>query len=169
MKYTRNLLLQSFHNDWYMCQTPNEGNSIHKNPTILLDFYNGDPDVLARCTFLFHPIAQNENKLTWCKNVLGPVEFPSISGQPLPHPPFLIPPATAQAQAQAPALPSCIPLCPPGTEGGSIEQETSVGPLTPIIPSPPELSHGPSFLPSKCSTLFTMIDRPAIFLSIIKW
>ncbi|XP_066021495.1 uncharacterized protein [Pocillopora verrucosa] len=146
MKYTRNLLLQSFHNDWYMCQTPNEGNSIHKNPTILLDFYNGDPDVLARCTFLFHPIAQNENKLTWCKNVLGPVEFPSISGQPLPHPPFLIPPATAQA----PALPSCIPLCPPGTEGGLIEQETSVGPLTPIIPSPPEFSHGPSFLPKMC-------------------
>lgn len=112
MKFTRNIMLQSMHKDWYVCEK-GERKSIHSTSELMLDFYNGDPDVLSRCTFLFHPIAQNENKYKMCQNVLGPVEHPHISGQPLPHPPHLI----SNKPASSSALPSCIPICPPGTIG----------------------------------------------------
>ena len=144
MKYTSNLLLHSFHKDWHICQRK------LGDLDIILDYYDGDPDVLPRCTFIFRPTAQNENRFRWCTNVVGPVNKPFISGQPLPHPPHLV----SHTTPQPPALPSCIPVCPAGTWGGAPEQPTSVGPSTPIIPSPPEVSLGPSFLPRRCSRLF---------------
>ena len=135
MKFTRNLLLQSMHKDWYVCQQKQKQN-IHSSTNIMLDFYNGNPDVLSRCTFLFHPIAQNENKFKMCKNVLGPVKHPIISGQPLPHPPHLIPPSPPPS----PSLPSCIPVCPAGTVGGAPGQPSSA-----VIPPP----HGITGVPLK--------------------
>lgn len=121
MKFTRNIMLQSMHKDWYVCEK-GERKSIHSTSELMLDFYNGDPDVLSRCTFLFHPIAQNENKYKMCQNVLGPVEHPHISGQPLPHPPHLI----SNKPASSSALPSCIPICPSGTIGTIPGQPTSL-------------------------------------------
>lgn len=117
------------HKDWYICQERMK--SIHDKTDIKLDFYNGEPDVLNRCTFLFHPIAQNEDKYKMCKNVIGPVKHPEIVGQPLPHPPHLVPETTP-----SPALPSCIPVCPAGTVGGTPGEPTIVGPSVPIIPGP---------------------------------
>lgn len=145
MKFTRNLLLQSMHKDWYVCQK--KKTSIHHNADLMLDFYNGDPDVLNRCTFLFHPITQNENKYRMCKNVLGPVKHPSIAGQPLPHPAHLV----SKTPPSAPVLPSCIPVCP------ASGQPASVGPSSPIISAPPGIP-GTSLKPpfavakSKCSS-----------------
>ena len=127
MKFTRNLMLQSMHQDWFICEK--KSGSIHRASEIRLDFYDGDPDVLDRCTFIFHPIAQNENKYRMCKNVLGPVAHPYISGQPLPHPPHLV-----SKTPPPPALPSCIPLCPAGTAGGASVQPANFGPSSPNIP-----------------------------------
>lgn len=135
MMYTRNLLLQSMHTDWYICQS--EKKTLHGATDIVLDFYDGDPDVLGRCTFLFHPIAQNENKYKMCKYVLGPVKHPMISGQPLPHPPHLMP----HAPPPPPAFPSCIPVCPVGTGAGAQEKPPSVG--APEVPMEPSVA-GPS-------------------------
>lgn len=125
MKYTRNIMLQSMHKDWYVCEKGNR-KSIHETSRLMLDFYNGDPDVLSRCTFLFHPIAQNENKYKTCQNVLGPVKHPHISGQPLPHPPHL----NSNKFVASSALPSCIPICPLGTIGTSPGQPTNFKPST---------------------------------------
>ena len=123
MMYTRNLLLQSMHIDWYICQS--DAKTLHGVTDIVLDFYDGDPDVLGRCTFLFHPIAQNENKYKMCKYVLGPIKHPMISGQPLPFPPHLMP----KTPPPPPPFPSCIPVCPAGTV-------PSVGaPEAPVEPS----------------------------------
>lgn len=130
MKYTRNLLLQSMHKDWYVCQT--KTNSIHENTDLMLDFYNGEPDVLNRCTFLFHPIAQNEDKYKMCTNVLGPVKHPAIAGQPLPHPPHLVP----ETPPSSLALPSCIPVCPAATVGGTAGEPAMFGPSVPLFPGP---------------------------------
>ena len=146
MKFARNYLLRSMHKDWYICQ--DKQTSIHSNPDLELDFYNGDPDVLNRCTFLFHPIAQNENKYRMCKNVLGPVKHPSISGQPLPHPPHLVP----ETQPPAPALPSCIPVCPAGTSGGASGQTATLESSSLLIPTTPGTlgAHStPSFIRAK--------------------
>lgn len=131
MKFTRNLLLQSMHKDWYICQTKLK--SIHRRVDIRLDFYNGEPDVLNRCTFLFHPIAQTENKYRMCRNVVGPVKHPSIAGQPLPHPPHLVPKTPS-----APFLPPCIPVCPAGKAGGTVGGGTTptVAPSVPMTPEP---------------------------------
>lgn len=136
MMYTRNLLLQSMHIDWYICQS--EAKTLHGVTDIVLDFYDGDPDVLGRCTFLFHPIAQNENKYKMCKYVLGPIKHPMISGQPLPHPPHLMP----KTPPPPPAFPSCIPVCP--AETVPAETVPSVGPPeAPVEPS----AAGPSMCP----------------------
>ena len=110
MKISRNLMLQSMHKDWYVCQSKTK---VKEKTDIKLDFYNGKPDVLNRCTFMFHPIAQNEDKYRMCKNVLGPVKHPEIVGQPLPHPPHLVP----QKPNPPTALPACIPICAVGSTG----------------------------------------------------
>ena len=110
MKISRNLMLQSMHKDWYVCQWKTK---VKEKTDIKLDFYNGKPDVLNRCTFMFHPIAQNEDKYRMCKNVLGPVKHPEIVGQPLPHPPHLVP----QKPNPPTALPACIPICAVGSTG----------------------------------------------------
>ena len=143
MMYTRNLLLQSMHMDWYICQSKKK--SLHDVTDIVLDFYDGDPDVLGRCTFLFHPIAQSDNKYKMCKYVLGPVKHPMISGQPLPHPPHLMP----QTPPPPPAFPSCIPVCPAGTGAGALEQPPSVG--APEVPVEPSVA-GPSMFPLSSKT-----------------
>ena len=123
MRYNRNFLFNSMHKDWYICES--QKRKLHRT-ALALDFYNGEPDVLDRCTFLAHPIPQNDNKLKNCKNVLGPVQHPEINGQPLPHPPHLVP----KTPPPPPALPSCIPVCPatgpvPSTPTGvSVVSET---------------------------------------------
>lgn len=163
MMYTRNLLLQSMHTDWYICQS--EKKTLHGATDIVLDFYDGDPDVLGRCTFLFHPIAQNENKYKMCKNVLGPVKHPSISGQPLPHPPHLVP----KTQPPAPALPSCIPVCPAGTAGGASGQTASLGSSSLVIPTTQGIlgaQSKPSFIraKSRCPLLVLISSKALLFL-----
>lgn len=127
-------MLQSMHKDWYICEKKSK--SIHIASELKLDFYNGDPDVLVRCTFVFHPIAQNENKYRMCQRVVGPVAQPEISGQPLPHPPHLVPDASPSL-----ALPSCIPVCPARKGEGASAQP---GNLKPSIPGPPTSSGSPS-------------------------
>lgn len=123
MRYNRNFLFNSMHKDWYICES--ERRKLHATE-LALDFYNGEPDVLDRCTFLAHPIPQNDNKLKNCKNVLGPVQHPEINGQPLPHPPHLV----SKTPPPPPALPSCIPVCPatgpapPTPAGASVVSET---------------------------------------------
>lgn len=127
MRYARNLLLQSMHKDWYICRTKMK--SIHRRAGIKLDLYNGEPDVLNRCTFLFHPISEKDDKYKMCKNVIGPVKQPVITGQPLPHPPHLVP----ETPPPASALPSCIPVCQ-AKPGGGTPGEPAIGrPSTPII------------------------------------
>ena len=108
MRYTRNFLFNSMHKDWYICQSDNKKK--YWRP-IVLDFYNGEPDVLDRCTFLLNPIW--EGKLMHCKYALGPVEAPEITGQPLPHPPHLV-----ESKPAPPfVLPACLPVCSAGSEG----------------------------------------------------
>lgn len=160
MKFARNYLLKSMHKDWYICQ--DKSKSIHINTDLKLDFYNGDPDVLNRCTFLFHPIPQTDNKYKMCKNVVGPMKHPSISGQPLPHPPHLVP----KTQPPAIALPSCIPVCPAGTTSGGSGQtaSTSLGssPLvTPTIHGNLGAHSKPSLIgaKSKCLSLFWKVAK----------
>ena len=150
MKFARNYLLKSMHKDWYICQDKKK--SIHINPDLKLDFYNGDPDVLNRCTFLFHPIPQTDNKYKMCKNVVGPVKHPSISGQPLPHPPHLVP----KTQPPALALPSCIPVCPAGTSIRTSGQTARLGPSSLVIPTTsgtPETHSKPSVISTKSRRL----------------
>lgn len=160
MKYTRNLLLKSMHMDWYICQSKEK--TLHGATDIVLDFYDGDPDVLGRCTFLFHPIAQNENKFKSCKFVIGPVKHPMISGQPLPLPAHLVP----HTQPPPLALPSCIPVCPGGTGPGAPQQPTSVGPSYPIIPAPPGIPEAPigPWVAAPASRCFFVSSRSAICL-----
>lgn len=163
MKFARNYLLKSTHKDWYICQAKKK--SIHLNTDLMLDFYNGDPDVLNRCTFLFHPIPQTDNKYKMCKNVVGPVKHPSISGQPLPHPPHLV----SKTQPPALALPSCIPVCPAGTTSGASGQTTSLGSSSHVIPTKPG-SPGGHFKPSsirsksRCLFLFLKVSKLRLFL-----
>lgn len=164
MKYTRNLMLQSMHKDWYICQS--EEKTLHGGSDIILDFYDGDPDVLGRCTFLFHPISQNENKFKQCKLGIGPVKRPMISGQPLPHPAHLVP----HTPSPPPALPSCIPVCSQGAGPGEPGQPASVGPSSPVIPAPPGISEVPigpwvTAPASRCFFAFFAITRHTVCLS----
>ena len=130
MKYDRNLMLKSMHSDWFICQSKNK--KLHGSTLIQLDFYNGDPDVLDRCTFSFMPIPQNQNKYMNCRNVAGPVVHPAIRGQPLPHPPHLVPEVLP-----VPAQPACIPVCPTaGTVGGAPISGSTV----PGLPSEPSIT-----------------------------
>lgn len=115
MSFTRNLIFNSMHKDWCVCEAENPD---WQGPEVLLDFYNGDPDVLTRCSFMVQPLQQNANKLQNCLNVLGPVKHPEIEGQPLPHPPHLVP----HTPPSPPVPPICIPVCPAG-----IMEETAVG------------------------------------------
>lgn len=108
MKYTRSFLFNSMHKDWYICEA--EKQTLHKTK-VVLDFYDGDPDVLERCAFMVQPLLKTERKLKNCKDVIGPVETPEISGQPLPHPPRLVPPTPAPPAV----LPICMPVCPVST------------------------------------------------------
>lgn len=128
MKFSRSFLLKSMHKDWYICQS--RETRIHGSTDVQLDFYNGDPDVLERCTFSFEPMAQYEDKYRNCKNVLGPVKHPLISGQPFSHPPRLVP----AVPPPAPAKPTCIPVCPVGSAGG-IKGENAIVPGYPAEPS----------------------------------
>lgn len=134
MAYTNNLIFNSIHKDWCICES--EDPDIH-GPEVILDFYNGDPDVLVRCTFSAQPLPPHEDKLKNCKNVIGPVEHPEINGQPLPHPPHLVPHTPPQLP---PALPVCMPVCPAGTHGGTPVGQTSAGASALTIPSSPGAS-----------------------------
>ena len=126
MKFGRNFLFKSMHKDWYICQ--NRERDVHGSTGIVLDFYNGEPDVLERCTFLFQPIPQSSDKQMNCRNVIGPVVHPSITGLPRPSPPHLVP----YPPPPVPALPSCIPVCPASTMSG--QQTTARGvPVQPNI------------------------------------
>ena len=151
MKYTRNLLFSSMHKDWYICQ------SAKKNvlgTEVNLDFYNGEPDVLDRCSFVVQPIQENDNKLMNCKNVVGPVEHPEINGQPLPHPPHLVPDTTPPP----PALPVCIPVCPAGTTGETPGEQPNAGTSALTIPTSPGFSGIPEIVSLSCSKTGVM-DR----------
>ena len=128
MRYNRNFLFNSMHKDWYICESVRR--KLHATE-LALDFYNGEPDVLDRCTFLAHPIPQNDDKLKNCKNVLGPVQHPEINGQPLPHPPHLVP----KTPPPPPALPACIPVCPASGPAPSTPAEASVVSETPTVSS----------------------------------
>lgn len=134
MKYSTNFLLKSMHNDWYICQGKEKG--LHGSTHIKLDFYNGDPDVLERCTFSFMPISQYDNKYKNCRNVAGPVEHPAIAGQPLPHPPHLV---AEEPSPPVPAQPTCIPVCSTTESGGGVqglkEASGSSVPSFPLEPS----------------------------------
>ena len=91
MKHTRNILFNSMHNDWYICESIPVGKTETRlRIELILDFYNGDPDVLDRCTFLLHPIPQSESKFKNCKGMIGPDPRRMINGQPLPSAPPLI-------------------------------------------------------------------------------
>ena len=134
MKFSTGLLLKSMHQDWYICQSRNK--HTHSTP-LELDFYNGDPDVLERCTFSFWPIPQYENKQKNCRNVAGPVVQPAIVGQPLPHPARLV---AKMPSTRVPVQPSCIPLCSSGGSVGETPGEPATygstglgGPLQPSV------------------------------------
>ena len=125
MTYTRNFLFNSMHKDWYVCEENRaEDRGVHKISKLALDFYSGNPDVLPRCAFILNPIEKNGDKFRNCKNFIGPVETPEISGQPLPHPPHLVsnkPPSPF-------GLPTCIPVCPAGpTQPGAQAGQGSMG------------------------------------------
>lgn len=115
------------HKDWYICES--EKRVLH-GTELALDFYNGEPDVLDRCTFLAHPIPQNDNKLKNCKDVIGPVKAAEINGQPLPHPPHLVP----KIPPSPAALPTCIPVCPATESAGTtIPTGVTEAPTTPSL------------------------------------
>ena len=120
MRYERNLLFNSMHKDWYICEESHK-NVDFSEPQMVLDFYKGEPDVLQRCSFAINPITVGSDKLRNCRDVMGPVRPPAINGQPLPHPPHLISPTPPPP----PALPACIPVCPAGTVGGTEAGGTS--------------------------------------------
>lgn len=129
-------MLQSMHSDWFICQSKDK--KLHGSTLIQLDFYNGDPDVLERCTFSFMPVSQKQNKYMNCRNVAGPVAHPAISGQPLPHPPSLVPDVPP-----VPAQPACIPVCPTaGTVGGA----PTSGSTVPGVPSEPSITSSKSII-----------------------
>lgn len=136
MSYTRNLIFNSMHKDWCVCEAEKPAWS---GPEVLLDFYKGDPDVLTRCSFVVQPIQQNANKLQNCLNVLGPVEHPAIEGQPLPRPPHLVP----QTPPSPPVLPVCIPVCPEGAKGGTSVGQPSAGATAPTTSSSPGVPSAP--------------------------
>ena len=121
MKYTRNFLFNSMHKDWYVCQE--ERRKAH-GMEVLLDFYDGEPDVLDRCTFLAHPVSEPERKLRNCKHVLGPAGSREINGQPLPHPPHLVPRIPPPPPV---VVPPCMPVCPAGPMGGAAARPPSAG------------------------------------------
>ena len=137
MSYTRNLIFNSMHKDWCICEGENPD---WHGTEVLLDFYNGDPDVLTRCSFMVQPLKQNDNKLQNCLNVLGPVKHPAIEGQPLSHPPHLVP----YTPPSPPVLPICIPVCPAGTMGGTSVGQPNAGTSaltttsSPGVPSAPK-------------------------------
>lgn len=110
MKYFRNILFNSAtHNDWYICESDYHSTkvrTVRQKIKIILDFYNGDPDVLERCTFLLHPLREGEDKFKNCKGVIAPDVQNMINGQPLQKLPALLPPPQP-----APVLPVCIPTC----------------------------------------------------------
>ena len=129
MKLARNFLLNSWHKDWYICQSEKRKDY---GTQIILDYYNGEPDVLDRCTFVLSP--HWKDKYEHCRHALGPVQAPEINGQPLPHPPHLV----ETTPAPPFVLPSCIPVCPAkskeATTQGAAAIPSSSG--VPIISSP---------------------------------
>lgn len=116
MKYFRNTLFNSMHDDWYMCESDHHSTkerTVRQKIKIVLDFYNGDPDVVDRCTFLLRPLPQTKNKYQNCKCSIGPELQNIINGQPPPQPPALVPPAPPRV------LPVCIRTCSAGNGTGS--------------------------------------------------
>ena len=105
------------HKDWYICEKSynKKQKSVHYISELVLDFYNGDPDVLDRCAFLVLPLNNTKKKFKNCKGVVGPVEAPEINGQDLPHPPHLV----DHTSPPAAVLPPCMPVCPAGTMEGA--------------------------------------------------
>lgn len=109
MKYFRNFLFHSMHDDWYICESDQRSSklrTVRQKIKIVLDFYNGDPDVLDRCTFLLYPIPPSMSKLKNCQGAIGPVSLNTINGQAPPEPPPLVPP-----KPSVPVLPACLPTC----------------------------------------------------------
>ena len=131
MQYSRNFLFRSTHDDWYICHSRTKD---RHGVELTLDFYNGDPSVLQRCTFLLHPMPQQEDKYKNCKHVIGPSKRPFINGQPLPHLPQLVP----KVPPSVPALPTCVPVCSTGTIGG--RHSKSAGVVTPSLARAPSNS-----------------------------
>ena len=126
MRYARNFLFRSTHEDWYICQSEKRKTF---GTEVILDYYNGEPDVLDRCTFLLNPILNNE--LRHCKNAIGPVKAPEINGQQFPHPPDLV----QHTPAPPIVLPSCIPFCPPGKTEAASRSASGTGTSAVAIPS----------------------------------
>ena len=129
MKLARNFLLNSWHKDWYICQS---GKRKDYGTQIILDYYNGEPDVLDRCTFVLSP--HWKDKYEHCRHALGPVVAPEINGQPLPHPPHLV----ETTPAPPFVLPSCIPVCPAKSKEATTQGGAAIPPSSgvPIISSP---------------------------------
>lgn len=148
MKFSRNLLLKSMHKDWYICQSRDRQRD-HITP-LELDFYNGDPDVLERCTFSFWPVPPYENKQKNCRNVIGPEKPLTIAGQQQPHPAHLVSETSAQ-----PLQPSCIPLC---SSGGLTPAAPAMFQGSTINgPSEPSVASGKSKYMFSLSLLFFMV------------
>ena len=148
MKLARNFLLNSWHKDWYICQSEKRKKY---GTQIILDYYNGQPDVLDRCTFVLSP--NWTEKYQYCKHSLGPVVAPEINGQPLPHPPHLV----ETTPAPPFVLPSCIPVCPAGSK-----EATTQGAVA--IPSSSGISIVSS--PSKSKFRLNRIKRREITLPL---
>ena len=135
MWFSENILFGTMHQDWYICHSKEKGNS--RGVRLILDFYSGEPLVLARCSFVLHPMWQGDNKYKNCKNVARPLQPPLINGQPLSLPPRLVP----QHHPPSLVLPPCLPVCPAGSAGGKpwlpsrVEGGISKGPPQPYITS----------------------------------
>lgn len=156
MKFSRSFLLQSMHSDWYICQSKEK--HLHRPTIIKLDFYNGEPDVLERCTFSFQPTAQYDNKYKNCKNVVGPVVHPAIRGQSLPHPPHLVP---KKPSPLVPAQPTCIPVCPAGTVGGTPGTQAASGSTIPSLPLEPSIVRSESII-------ISLVSNNVVFSGILQ-
>ena len=119
------------HNDWYICESIPVGKTETRlRIELILDFYNGDPDVLDRCTFLLHPIPQSESKFKNCKGMIGPDPRRMINGQPLPSAPPLItlPEAASQIIGVNNKPLVTTPGVPPGnTNASAINTAKSAG------------------------------------------
>ena len=150
MKFSTSFLLQSMHKDWYICQGTEK--KLHTPTTVGLDFYNGQPDVLERCTFSFQPTAQYDNKYKNCKNVVRPVVHPAINGQSLPRPPHLVP---KKPSPLVPAQPTCIPVCPAGTVGGTPGTQAASGSTIPSLPLEPSMARSESIIISLVSKMYS--------------